>query len=161
MMIFFKTAITGIGATLVMDLWSLLQKIPAQSTAAKLCAGWALDFMVAQRKVLASYDCLNAANTRGDVHRLGVSLPDRGHFCFCTAYAQRNRLAQRALTEHWYSGRFVDFIRTVHDSTARIWFWYRGITHPSSLAGASAQSAHASGVWGRAVYRGPDDKRRG
>lgn len=26
MMIFFKTAITGIGATLVMDLWSLLQK---------------------------------------------------------------------------------------------------------------------------------------
>ncbi len=63
MMIFFKTAITGIGATLVMDLWSLY-KIPAQSTAAKLCAGWALDFMVAQRKVLASYDCLNAANTR-------------------------------------------------------------------------------------------------
>jgi len=118
-------------------------------------------FMVAQRKVLASYDCLNAANTRGDVHRLGVSLPDRGHFCFCTAYAQRNRLAQRALTEHRYSGRFVDFIRTVHDSTARIWFWYRGITHPSSLAGASAQSAHASGVWGRAVYRGPDDQRLG
>ncbi|MDE5426147.1 hypothetical protein O1Y96_004722, partial [Raoultella ornithinolytica] len=40
-----------------------------------------------------------------------------------------------------------------------IGFWFRCFTNPATLAGSSAQSAHASGVWGRAVYLSPDDER--
>lgn len=87
-------------------------------------------------------------------YRLGVSLPDRGHFCFCPAGIERNRLVKRADADGRPAGRRANVICAVLDSSTRIGLWCGGVAYLAPVAGSLAERAYAPGLGMRTLYHG-------